>query len=163
MASRPESSEVPTSEVGEVAGRESTHGSGNTAFNETKACRQVKQKRRNEAATEDLYHDGYDEKNQCEGQNWTQSVNCCLLIVKKWLHPEWEDTVQHWKTWLHDMKKKDEKKRQEEEHQKLVSRIITSAQGGAGLLHKKSRNPLIVNEEKNCWRRKGRCQTFGQM
>ena len=79
---------------------------------------------------------------------------------KKWLHPEWEDTVQHWKTWLHDMKKKDEKKRQEEEHQKLVSRIITSAQGGAGLLHKKSRNPLIVNEEKNCWRRKRKVSDF---
>ena len=27
---------------------------------------------------------------------------------KTWLHPEWEDTVQRWSNWLHEMKKKDE-------------------------------------------------------
>ena len=38
------------------------------------------------------------------------------------------------------MKKKDGEKRKEEEHQKLVSRVIARAGGGAGLLHKFS-NP----------------------
>ena len=45
---------------------------------------------------------------------------------KAWLHPEWKDIVQQWYHWLH----KDEEKRREEEHQKLVSRILTSAEGG---------------------------------
>ena len=45
---------------------------------------------------------------------------------KAWLHPEWKDTVQQWYHSLH----KDEEKRREEEHQKLVSRILTSAEGG---------------------------------
>ena len=44
--------------------------------------------------------------------------------------------MQQWHNWLHEMKKKDEEKRRLEEHQKLVSRMIASADGGAGLLHK---------------------------
>ena len=39
-----------------------------------------------------------------------------------------------WYSWLQD-EKKDKKKRSEEEHQKLDSRMIASAEGGAGLLH----------------------------
>ena len=46
-------------------------------------------------------------------------------------------TVQQWYNWLFEVKEKDEEKRMEVEHQKIVSRMIDSAQGGgAGLLHK---------------------------
>ena len=37
---------------------------------------------------------------------------------------------------LYEMTKKDEEKKRELEHQKLVSRMIDSADGGTGLLHK---------------------------
>ena len=53
-----------------------------------------------------------------------------------WFHPECEDTMRRWYNWLNEMKKKDEEKRIEAEHQKLVSRMIASADGGASLLHK---------------------------
>ena len=45
-------------------------------------------------------------------------------------------TVQQWHNWQFEVKKKDEDKRMEVEHQKIVSRMIDSAQGGACLLHK---------------------------
>ena len=44
--------------------------------------------------------------------------------------------MQRWYTWLHEVKKKDEERRRDVEHQKLVSRMIKSAEGGTGLLHK---------------------------
>ena len=61
--------------------------------------------------------------------------NCWLLLVKRWLHPEWEGTVQQWYNWL-DEKKKDEGNRRAEERQKLVSRMISIAEGRAGFLHR---------------------------
>ena len=59
-------------------------------------------------------------------------MNHWQQIAKTWLHPEWEDTLQGWYSWLQEMKKDEEMK--EEEHQKLVSRMIARAEGG--LLHK---------------------------
>ena len=44
--------------------------------------------------------------------------------------------VQNLQEWLLEMEKKDEVKEMEEEHHKLVSRMITSAEGGAGWLHR---------------------------
>ena len=38
--------------------------------------------------------------------------------------------------WQYDLNKKDEAKRREEEHLKLASRLIGSAEGDIGLLHK---------------------------
>ena len=38
--------------------------------------------------------------------------------------------------WLEEVKKKDERKKMEELHQQRVSRMIKSAEGSAGLLHK---------------------------
>ena len=43
--------------------------------------------------------------------------------------------MRQWYSWLYEMKKKDEGKRMEE-HQKLVSRLINSADGGTLLLHR---------------------------
>ena len=42
--------------------------------------------------------------------------------------------MQRWYSWLHG-KKKVEETRREEEHEKLVDRMISSAEGGAGFLH----------------------------
>ena len=42
--------------------------------------------------------------------------------------------MQRWYKWLHDMKKKVEEKGKEEQHQKLVSRMITRAEGRAGFI-----------------------------
>ena len=44
--------------------------------------------------------------------------------------------MQRWYYWLQEMKNRYEEKRKEEEHHKLVGRMIASAEGGAGLLHK---------------------------
>ena len=44
--------------------------------------------------------------------------------------------MQRWYNWLVEMKKKGEEKKIQEEHQKLVSRMIASAEGTTGLLHK---------------------------
>ena len=45
------------------------------------------------------------------------------------------DTLQKWKNWLHEMKKKDGVKKMEEEHQKKVSQMIKIADESGGLLH----------------------------
>ena len=63
---------------------------------------------------------------------WVSELLAADCKERAWLHPEWEDNVQRWCSWLQDMNKNDE----EEEHQTLVSRMITGADGGAGLLHK---------------------------
>ena len=58
-----------------------------------------------------------------------------LIAKETWFHPEWEDPVRRWYKWLYEVKKKDEEKKMETEHQKLVNRMVASADGGAGLLH----------------------------
>ena len=67
--------------------------------------------------------------------------------------------MQHWYTWLQEKQKKDEKKRREEEHQKLVGRLISRVEGGAGFLYRTTksvawRGCLQVLEEL-----RGRCLT----
>ena len=44
--------------------------------------------------------------------------------------------MQKWYEWLEDMKKKDEKENMEEMHQRKAEKMIKSAEGSAGLLHK---------------------------
>ena len=63
-----------------------------------------------------------------------RSVNCWLLIVKAWLSPEWDHTVQQWYNWLNGKNKQDEKTLKEEDRQKLVSRVASSSEGGEGFL-----------------------------
>ena len=58
--------------------------------------------------------------------------------------------------WLEDMKKKDEKEKMEEMHQHKVARMIKSAEGSDGLLHKitwptplEERAQILEKEEDN--------------
>ena len=53
-----------------------------------------------------------------------------------WIHTGWEDTVQKWYERLEHMQKKDEKAKWRRVHQRKVEKMIKSAQGSAGLLHK---------------------------
>ena len=56
---------------------------------------------------------------------------------EKALDPHWwEDTMQKVYEWLEHMKKKYEKENMEEMHQRKVEKMIKSAEGSAGLLHK---------------------------
>ena len=69
-------------------------------------------------------------------------MNYWLLTAKKaWSHPEWEDTVQRWNSWLHELKK-DEEKTKAKEHQKLVSRVMASAEEKHKLLHQHKTDSL---------------------
>ena len=60
------------------------------------------------------------------------ATNC----EKAWTHAGWEDVMQKWCGWLKYMKKEDEKEKMEEMHQQRVNRMIKSAEGSAGLVHK---------------------------
>ena len=77
--------------------------------------------------------------------SWWASEMLAAECRKTWLHPAWEDTMQRWQNWLYEIKKKDEEKTHEEEQQKLASRMIASAEGGAGLLHKVTK-PTVWRE-----------------
>ena len=56
---------------------------------------------------------------------------------KAWIHKGWEDTMQKRFDWLEDVKKKkDEKEKMKEMHQRKFAKMIKSAEGSAGLLHK---------------------------
>ena len=60
------------------------------------------------------------------------------------LNRDWDGTAQSLQEWLYEMKKNDEGQK-EEEHQKLVRRMIASAEGGAGWLHRISK-PTVWRE-----------------
>ena len=90
-------------------------------------------------------------------RSWWVSELMAACCTKTWLHPKWEDTMQRWYNWLCEMQKKDEEKRKEKEHQKLVSRMISSAEAQnyeTNCLERRNTNP---------GRRRGRCQTFSHM
>ena len=82
----------------------------------------------------DWYED--DEKESQSKRNWRISELLAADCEKVWLQAGWEDTMQKWYDWPCEMKKKDEAKKMEVEHRTLVSRMIKSADGSAGLLHK---------------------------
>ena len=78
-----------------------------------------------------------------------------------WLNTDREDTVQRWK--------KDEEKRIEEEHQKLVSRMIASAEGlstawrvGVQVLEEVERDVKLFGrceEKRKGWAKNCQCNT----
>ena len=68
--------------------------------------------------------------------DFSELMRCGLISMEAWLHPEWEDAVQQWYNWRRGKDEKDEEKWREEEHQKFVSPTISSAEGGAGFLHR---------------------------
>ena len=55
---------------------------------------------------------------------------------KAWRHPGEEETMRKSYVQLEKMKKEDEKRKMEELHQQRVNKMIKSAEGSAGLLHK---------------------------
>ena len=65
-------------------------------------------------------------------RSWWVSELLAADCKKAWLHPKWMETMQRWYNLQHEMKKKDMVKRKEE-HQKLVSRMIASADETNGL------------------------------
>ena len=67
---------------------------------------------------------------------WWVSELLAKDCEKAWTHTGWEDTMQKWYQWLDRMKKKDEKGKMEEMHQRKVEKMIKSAEGSVGLLHK---------------------------
>ena len=68
--------------------------------------------------------------------SWWVSDRSASVCGEAWLNQEWKETMQRWQEWLREMKKKDEEKTKEEEHRKFVRRMIASAEGGAGWLHR---------------------------
>ena len=149
MANRPPSQEVTLRGSGvKIARRESAHGSGNTVCNEAKACGQVK--------TEEE-----EMKQQQRMKTMTDMIskrNSAWTRTTIGGYPEWEETVQPWFYWLHEMKKKDVEKRKEEKHQKLVKRVITSAEGRAGFLHRITGGVQFLEEEEEDVSPLARCE-----
>ena len=67
-----------------------------------------------------------------------------------------------WYSELYEMKKNEDKS-MEVEHQKLVSRMIKSADGGTGLLHKKYQANGVERRSADSEGGRGRCQTVSHM
>ena len=103
-------------------------GSGNTACSGAKVRRQVKRKKK--------------------GSSKQQRMKIMADIMRKTKQRAvgWEDTMHRWYSWLQEVKKQDDDRRKED-HQKPVSRMVASAEGGAGLVHKITRP--------TAWRRGG--------
>ena len=70
---------------------------------------------------------------------WWVSELLAADCEKTWIHTGWEDTMHECYNRLEEMKKKDEKGKMEEIHQHKVAKMIESAEGSAGLLHKISK------------------------
>ena len=51
-------------------------------------------------------------------------------------HTGWEDATLKWDEWLEYMKRKDDKGNSRRLHRRIVEKMIKSAEGSAGLLHK---------------------------
>ena len=76
-------------------------------------------------------------KGRMDAENrWWVSELLAADSEKARIHSRWEDTMQKWYEWVDHMKKKDEKEKMEEVHQRKVEKMIKSAEGIAGLLHK---------------------------
>ena len=67
---------------------------------------------------------------------WWVSELLAKDCEKAWVHTGWEDTMQKWYERLEHMKKKDEKEKWRRMHQRKVEKMIESAEGSVGLLHK---------------------------
>ena len=60
-------------------------------------------------------------KGRMDAKNrWWVSELLAADSEKAWLHTGWEETLQKWKNWVEEMKKKDEKEKMEEMHQHKV-------------------------------------------
>ena len=72
--------------------------------------------------------------------------------------------MQKWYEWLEYMKRNDEKEKMEEMHQRKVEKMIESAEGSGGLLHKITKPTMwregvqILKEEEEDVRLLDRCE-----
>ena len=78
------------------------------------------------------YHGGHDE-DQGKGRKWCKNSWWVSELLaadckERGVTQKWENTVQQWYTWLQDWEEKDGEK-MKEKHQKLVSRMISRAEG----------------------------------
>ena len=93
---------------------------------------------------------------------WWVSELLAKECEKAWTHTGWDDTVQKWYEWLEHMKKKDEKGKTEEMHQRKVEKMIKSAEGSAGLLHKITQSTMwrreVLKKEEEDARLLNRCE-----
>ena len=125
--------------------------------------------RGDEAAAKNGDYERSDEeirsKGRMEAENrWWVSELLGTDCEKAWTHTGWEDTLQKWFYWLEEMKKKDDKAKMGEMHQHKVARMIKSAEGSAGLLHKITkptpwrREAQILEKEEEDAGLLGRCE-----
>ena len=80
---------------------------------------------------------------------------------KVWIHTRWEDTMQKWYERLEYMKRKDEKEKMEEMHQRKVEKMIKSAEGSAGHLHKMTKPTMWRSTDLG--ERGRRCEVVGPL
>ena len=104
-------------------------------------------------------------KGRMDAQNrWWVAELLAKDCEKAWTRAGWEDTMQKWYGWLENMKRKDEKENMEEMHQRKVEKMIKSAEGSAGLLHKITKPTMwrggvqILKEEEKDARLLHRCE-----
>ena len=123
-------------------------------------------RRRDEAAANDGYYEGYDEEDQIKRMDaeiqWLVDELLAADCEKAWIHARWEDTMQKWYMWLEKMKKEDEKKKMEDMHQQKVTQMIKIAEGSAGLLHK-STGPTAWRGGAQILKQRRRCKGVGPL
>ena len=97
-----------------TAGRESFDGSESVSCNESRACRKVKRRRKRRVQQQRMkIMKEMMRKIRAKGRMDANNSGW----VGDLLAADCErDTLQKWKNWLHEMKKKDEVKKMEEEH-----------------------------------------------
>ena len=94
-------------------------------------------------------------KGRMDAKNrWWVSEILATDCEKAWIHTGWEDTIQTWYERLEYTERKDEKEKMEEMHQRKVEKMIKSAEGSAGLLHKISKPAMWTGEEYRSWRKR---------
>ena len=124
-----------------IAGQEFSGGSGRRAYSESKACRKVKQKRKKEIRQQQRMKVMKDMTRKIRAKerfdahhSWWVSEFLAADCRKAWLHSGWEDTMQRWFDWLHEMKKKT-KQKEWKWSTKKISRMIRCAEGSTGVVH----------------------------
>ena len=95
---------------------------------------------------------------------WWVSELLAKDCERAWTDTGCEETMQKWYEWLEHMKKKDEKGKMEEMHPRKVEKMIKSAEGSAGLLHKITKSTIwrrgvqILRKEQEDARLLDRCE-----
>ena len=95
--------------------------------------------------------------------SWWVSELSAADRKRAWLHPEWADTMQEWYKWLHEERRRTRKKRREKQRKKLVPRMTSGGERGAGFLHKLTQNELRGEGFAGAGRVGGTCEIDEEM